>query len=136
MTCKEEDIVIVHDGVRPFVDNDSIDAVITDAQKYGGAISSVPLVEHVVFQGEGRTDLHYIPRESAYRTITPQAYAYKKLMDAFRKSDITGVGKDSPFIGTLMMDLGEKVCLSKGSDKNIKITSPKDLVYFQSSVEQ
>lgn len=129
------DIVIVHDSVRPFVDDASIDAVIADAEIYGCAISAIPLIEHIVFQGKSRTDLHYIPRENAFRTVTPHAYKYSKIKEAFRKSDETGIGKDSPFIGTLMMDLGESVCLSNGSDKNIKITSPKDLIYFQAEHE-
>lgn len=136
LKCDLDDIVIVHDGVRPFVDDTSIENVIADAIEYGCAISAIPLVEHIVFQGASRTDLHYIPRENAFRTVTPQAYKYDKLITAFKKSDETGIGKDSPFIGTMMMDLGESVCLSKGSDKNIKITSPKDLIYFQSGLEQ
>lgn len=131
IACGDDDMVIVHDGVRPLVDDASIDAVIADCRQYGGAISAVPLIEHVVYVGDERTDVHYIPRENAFRTITPQAYLYGRMMHAFRLSEQTGKGAGSAFIGTLMMDLGEKVVLSKGSEKNIKITEPKDLVYFE-----
>ena len=134
LDCAQDDIIVIHDGVRPLVDEASIDAVLEDCRVYGGAISAVPLIEHVVYIGEDRTDLHYIPRENAYRTITPQAYKYGLILKAFKKSEETGIGRNSAFIGTMMLDLGEKVCLSKGNEKNIKITSPKDLVYFQSSV--
>lgn len=127
----DDDIVIIHDGVRPLVDEKSITNVIEDCKKYGGAISSVPLIEHVVYIGDSPTDLHYIPRENAFRTVTPQAYRYGNMLKAFKKADATGIGKNSAFIGTMMMDLGEPVCLSKGSEKNIKITEPKDLVYFK-----
>lgn len=126
------DILIVHDGVRPLVDKESIDNVIKDCQEFGGAISSVPLVEHIVFEGADRTDIRYIPREHAFRTITPQAYRLEKLQHAFDILDSTGKGAGSAFIGTLMMDLGEDVVLSKGSERNIKITDPRDLVYFES----
>ncbi|MCR5519294.1 MAG: 2-C-methyl-D-erythritol 4-phosphate cytidylyltransferase [Bacteroidales bacterium] len=131
LLCDDDDIVIVHDGVRPLVDDNSIDNVIEDCRKFGGAISAVPLIEHVVYVGKERSDVRYIPRENAFRTITPQAYRYSLMMDAFRKSEASGKGASSPFIGTLMMDLGEPVVLSKGSEKNIKITEPKDLVYFK-----
>lgn len=135
ISCADEDIVIVHDGVRPLVDDASIDAVIADCTRYGGAISAVPLIEHVVYVGGDRTDVHYIPRENAFRTITPQAYRYHKMMHAFRVMEDTGKGAGSAFIGTLMMDLGETVVLSKGSEKNIKITEPKDLVYFETMLK-
>lgn len=129
------DMVIIHDGVRPLVDEKSITNVIEDCEQWGGAISAVPLIEHVVYTGKVRTDLHYIPRENAFRTVTPQAYKLGNLLRAFEKSDATGVGKNSAFIGTMMMDLEEPVCLSKGSDKNIKITEPKDLVYFKTMLD-
>ena len=49
--------------------------------------------------------------------------------------DETGIGRDSAFIGTLMLDVGEPVCLSKGSEKNVKITDPKDILYFKTVFE-
>lgn len=133
--AQPEDIFIIHDGVRPMVNAQSIQEVIQDCQAFGGAISATPLVEHVFYTGKDRTDLHYIPRENAYRTITPQAYQYKVLRRAFQRSDETGIGKDAPFVGIMMMDLGEKVCLSKGSENNIKITDPKDILIFKSMFE-
>ena len=129
---EDNDIIVIHDGVRPLVDEKSITNVIEDCRVYGGAISSIPLIEHVFYVGESRTDLHYIPRENAFRTVTPQAYVYSKLRQAFDLSDKTGIGADAAFIGLMMMDLGEKVCLSEGSDQNIKITDPKDIQYFKS----
>ena len=128
----DDDIIIIHDGVRPLVDEVSISNVINDCILFGGAISSVPLIEHVFFVGNERSDLHYIPRENAFRTVTPQAYSSEKMKRAFIESDKSGKGKDSPFIGIMMMDVGEKVVLSIGSEKNIKITDPNDILYFKS----
>ena len=129
--CGEDDILVVHEGVRPLVDTAALDNVINDCKTYGGAISAVPLVEHIAFEGDERTDLRYIPRERAFRTITPQAYKYERVKRAFDILDKTGNGANSSFIGTLMMDIGETVVLSKGSERNIKITDPKDLLYFK-----
>lgn len=135
LTCRDDDIVIVHDGVRPLVDNLSIDTVIEDCKRYGGAISSIPLIEHIVYEGHNRTDLRYIPREKAFRTITPQAYKYAKIVSAYKKAEETGMAKTSSFIGTMMLDVGEKVCLSKGSEDNLKITTPVDLIHFKTMVQ-
>ncbi len=132
LTSAEDDIIVIHDGVRPLVDEKTITNVIIDCRRYGGAISAVPLIEHVFFKGDEETDLHYIPRENAYRTVTPQAYTGAKIRRAFRKSDETGIGANAPFIGIMMVDLGEPVCLSQGSEENVKITDPKDINYFKS----
>ena len=132
LASSEDDIIVIHDGVRPLVDERTITNVIIDCQRYGGAISSVPLIEHVFFKGNEETDLHYIPRENAYRTVTPQAYTGAKIRRAFQKSDETGIGANAPFIGIMMVDLGEPVCLSQGSEENVKITDPKDINYFKS----
>lgn len=133
--CEEDDIIVVHDGVRPLVEDFVISNVIHDCMEFGGAISSLPLIEHVIFQGPERTDLRYIPRENAFRAGSPQAYRCWKMKSAYRKSDETGIGRDSAFIGTLMLDVGEPVCLSKGSEKNVKITDPKDILYFKTVFE-
>ena len=134
LQCHDDDIIVIHDGVRPLVDADSITAVIEDCSQYGCAISSVPLIEHIAYVGKSRTDVHYIPRENAFRTITPQAYRFSVIQDAYRKAREKGL--NSAFIGTLLMDLGEPVCLSKGSEKNIKITNPKDLVFFSTMLDK
>ncbi len=130
LSCEDEDVIVIHDGVRPLVDEASIDAVIRDCKQYGGAISAVPSLEHMVYQGDSRTDIHYIPREKTFKTITPQAYLYSNIIDAFRTMETTGAGRDAAFIGTLMMDIGLPVCLSPGSSTNIKITMPGDLELF------
>lgn len=132
--AQSNDILVIHDGVRPLVDAKSITEVINDCHLYGGAISAVPLAEHILLAGSERSDLKYLPRENAFRAITPQAYTLTKILTAYQKSRETGKGINSAFIGTLMLDVGEKVCLSKGSEQNIKITDPKDLSFFKSII--
>ena len=130
----DDDILVIHDGVRPLVDDSSISAVIEDCREYGAAVSSVPLVEHIVMLGKRRTDVHYIPRENTFRTMTPQAYRFATINRALQKAEGKEVSQKASYIGTLMMDLGEPLCLSKGSDINIKITNPKDLIYFSQMI--
>lgn len=131
ITADKDDIIVIHDGVRPLIDEESIKGVIEDAFRYGGAICALPMKEHIVIRGEKSTDVHYLPRENAFRTVTPQAYQYKVIRNAYTQMETTGIGKDSPFIGTLMMDLGIPVCLSKCQEYNIKLTTPIDLSVFK-----
>lgn len=136
LDCKEDDIVVIHDSVRPLVDEDIISNVIRDTAIYGGAISSVPLSEHVFTPGEEPGMYSYIPKEHAWRAVSPHAYTYRKIISAFKKAEETGIGMNSAFIGTMMVDLGEKVVLSKGSERNIKITDPNDLAFFNLNLHQ
>lgn len=134
LESKDNDIIVLHEGVRPLVDADCINNVINDSKKYGAAISATPLTDHVVQTGLNG-ELAYIPRENTFRTATPQAFRFSSLVNAFAESDKTGIGKESAFIGTMMIDLGKKVALSKGSEKNIKITDPADIWFFSHNLD-
>ena len=135
LTCDDDDIVVIHEGVRPLVDEECISNVIRDSESFGAAISTVPLTDHVVQLKEPGDKISYIPRENTFRTATPQSFVYRTLMSAFEESDRTGIGKNSSFVGTLLIDLGRKIALSKGSEKNIKITDPADIWFFSHNLD-
>ena len=135
LTCDDDDIVVIHEGVRPLVDEECISNVIRDSESFGAAISTVPLTDHVVQLKEPGDKISYIPRENTFRTATPQAFVYRTLMSAFEESDRTGIGKNSSFVGTSLIDLGRKIALSKGSEKNIKITDPADIWFFSHNLD-
>lgn len=73
-----DDIAIIHDGVRPMLDSDVITDVIRVCQKYGNAVTSLPYNEQifVVNQDDESTTDKFIPRETLRRVSTPQAYRY------------------------------------------------------------
>ncbi|WP_282437564.1 IspD/TarI family cytidylyltransferase [Bifidobacterium dentium] len=71
-----EDIVIIHDGIRPLIDADVLTDVIQVCERYGNAVTSLPYNEQifVINQDDPSTTVQYVPREQLRRVSTPQAY--------------------------------------------------------------
>jgi len=130
--CSNQDIIVIHDGIRPIVENYVLDDVIEVCGKYGNAVSSMPYNEQIFKTSDGITTSSYIKREEVRRVSTPQAYRYEKLLWAYTKAKEENIGfHNSSYTNTLMTDLGETLYLSKGSDKNIKITTQDDIYTFK-----
>jgi len=130
--CKNDDIVIVHDGVRPIVDRGVLSDVIVTCKKYGNAASSLPYNEQIFKAFDDISTCEYIPRETLRRVVTPQAYQFGKLLWAYKKAFREGIGiSGSSYTNTMMVDLGEKIYFAAGSDKNIKLTTKDDIETFK-----
>lgn len=132
--CSEDDIIIIHDGVRPLVDESVLSDVIVKARKYGNAVTSMPYNEQifVVDKENENTTTKYIPRETLRRVSTPQAYKFGKLDWAYHEAYKRQVGiYGSSYTNTMMVELGEKLYFAAGSDKNIKLTTKDDFELFK-----
>jgi 2-C-methyl-D-erythritol 4-phosphate cytidylyltransferase len=123
-----DDIVLVHDAVRPFVTGQIIHEVVLAAQKYGAAIAGLPAVDtvkQVERTAEGALITATVPRERVVMAQTPQGFRYDVLKKAFDEAAADG------FIGTdeasLVERSGHDVAVVMGSPRNIKITTPADL---------
>jgi 2-C-methyl-D-erythritol 4-phosphate cytidylyltransferase len=123
-----DDVILVHDAVRPFVSPQMIHDVIEAAKKYGAAIVGVPAVDtikQVERTPEGALIKATIPREKIVMAQTPQGFRYAVLRKAFEEAAADG------FIGTdeasLVERSGHPVAVVMGSPQNIKITTPVDL---------
>ncbi len=128
LRAAEDDIVLVHDAVRPFVTFETIAAVIAAVKKHGAAIAGVPAVDtikQVERTADGAVITATIPREMIVQAQTPQGFRFAVLKRAFE--DATAEG----FLGTdeasLLERLGQPVHVVMGSANNIKITTPADL---------
>ena len=132
------DIIIIHDGIRPLVDDTVLTDVIIKAKQYGNAVTSLPYNEQifVVNQEDETTTKMYIPRETLRRVSTPQAYKFKLLDDAYHEAFEREIGiYGSSYTNTMMVELGETLHFAAGSDKNIKLTTKDDLEMFKSYVK-
>jgi 2-C-methyl-D-erythritol 4-phosphate cytidylyltransferase len=136
----EDDIVLVHDAVRPFVTEQIIREVIQAAQKYGAAIAGLPAVDtikQVERTAEGALIKATIPRAGIVMAQTPQGFRYGVIKKAFEEALADG------FIGTdessLVERSGDDVAVVMGSPRNIKITAPADMelaeFYLKSGAE-
>ena len=124
----DDDIVLVHDAVRPFVDAEIIANVIAAAEKYGAAIAGVPAVDtvkQVERTSDGAIVSATVPRERVVLAQTPQGFRFGLLKRAFDEAAADGfVGTDE---ASLVERAGGQVAVVMGSPRNIKITTPADL---------
>jgi 2-C-methyl-D-erythritol 4-phosphate cytidylyltransferase len=123
-----DEIVLVHDAVRPFVTPEIIKEVIEAAQKYGAAIAGLPAVDtvkQVERTADGALVKATIPRASIVMAQTPQGFRYSVIKKAFDEASADG------FLGTdeasLVERSGHEVAVVMGSPRNIKITAPADM---------
>ena len=128
VSAADDDIVIVHDAVRPFVTEEIIHDVIRAAQKYGAAIAGLPAVDtvkQVERTAEGALVTATFPRERVVMAQTPQGFRYDVLKKAFDEAAADGfVGTDE---ASLVERSGHAVAVVMGSARNIKITAPADM---------
>ena len=128
ISAASDDIILVHDAVRPFVTPEIIHDVIHAAQKYGAAIAGMPAVDtvkQVERTADGAVITSTIPRERVVMAQTPQGFRYDVLKKAFDEATADG------FLGTDEASLVERsrheVAVVMGSPRNIKITTPADM---------
>lgn len=130
--CDDDDIVVIHDGIRPLVDELVLSDVIVKAKEYGNAVTSMPYNEQIFVKKTEETTTQYIDRNTLRRVSTPQAYQFGKLSWAYDKAVAEDIGMtDSSYTNTMMVDLGETLHFAAGSDKNIKLTTTGDLQMFK-----
>jgi len=120
------EIIIIHDGVRPFVTKEMIEDSIRAAVRFGAAIIAMPVKDTIKMAHTDGTVLKTLDRETLYQTQTPQAFQAALIREAYSKA------MENNFVGTddasLVERLGKKVHILPGSYTNIKITTPEDLM--------
>jgi 2-C-methyl-D-erythritol 4-phosphate cytidylyltransferase len=130
--CQDKDIIIIHDGIRPMIDEAVLSDVIVKCKQYGNGVTSLPYNEQIFLKKDEISTQKYIPRDSLRRVQTPQAYTFGKLVWAYEKAFKENIGiHGSAYTNTMMVDLGETLYFAEGSDKNIKITTADDFELFK-----
>lgn len=125
-----EDIILVHDAIRPMVSQEIISDCIVQCKRHGSAIVVTPCNTVVLRRGEGETSQKVVPRDQLAVTQTPQAFPIRRLADAHRRALEQGI-TNSIASCTLMIELGEPVHFSIGAETNIKLTTTDDLKIFK-----
>ncbi len=135
--ASDEDIIIIHDGTRPLVDDAVLTDVIVKAQKYGNAVSSLPYNEQIFIIDDEISTVEYIPRETLRRVSTPQAYRFDKIDWGYHEAFEKEIGiYGSHYANTMMVALGERLYFAAGSNKNIKLTTKEDLELFKAYIKE
>ena len=131
---KGNDIIVIHDGVRPMVDIEVLTDVLLTAQRYGNGVTSTPYNEQIflVDDNDATTTHQYIPRETIRRVATPQAYRFDLLDQKYHEAFEKKIGiYGSAYTNTMMVELGVTLHFAAGSDKNIKLTTTDNLEMFK-----
>jgi len=121
------DIIIVHDGARPFLTASLLHDVVAKARESGGAIAAVPVKDTIKQATEAGTVLKTIPRDRVWAAQTPQAFHYDLLFAAHESAEEAG------FAATDDAELVERtgsvaIAIVEGSYENLKVTTPEDML--------
>lgn len=134
--CSAEDIVVIHDGIRPMVDQEILNSCINTCEKYGNGITTLSVYEQIFKAYNEESTKEYIPRDTLRILQTPQAYHYEEIRKAYDEGFEEKKGiHSSSYANTLMTDLGKTLFFSKGSTKNIKITTKDDIEIFKAMLQ-
>lgn len=125
-----EDIVLIHDAIRPMISAEIISDCISKTMQYGNAITVIPCAEAMLQTENGVVSDKSYPRNQLKRTQTPQGFHLGPICELHRKALEAGI-TNSVASCTLMIEMGETVYFSAGSEKNIKLTTVEDIDIFK-----
>ncbi|RDZ08615.1 2-C-methyl-D-erythritol 4-phosphate cytidylyltransferase [Priestia megaterium] len=127
-SLKQAQMVLIHDGARPFVQQNTIHELVEKAASDKAAVLAVP-VKDTIKRVEHGTVIETVERSSLWAIQTPQAFLFDVVMDAHEKA------KTNEYLGTddasLVEKAGQKVSIVEGNYDNIKLTTPEDLLYAE-----
>lgn len=123
-------VVLIHDGNRPMVSQDVITDNLVKQKQFGSAVTVIPTTEVVFVSENGIQSNEALKREELWRTQTPHSYKFDELWKTHRKAIDDGVVNMAASC-SLMQKYGFTTYFSKGSEKNIKITTIEDIEIFK-----
>ena len=128
----QADVVAVHDGARPLVDPQSIQAALQSAYENGAAVLAVP-VKDTIKEGQNGSVVRTLERAKLWAAQTPQCYRREILQEALAKY---GAAQDATDESQLVEKLGVRVQLIPSSYTNFKMTTPEDLLFAEALVNE
>lgn len=140
------ELVLIHDGVRPFVEKELIENLLTAAEHFGAATAAVPVKDTIKVVDEDDFVVNTPSRKSLWATQTPQVFRYEIIKEAHQKGkntedigssatvertalSVTALATSATDDAVLVERLGYKVKIVRGNYQNIKITTPDDLKF-------
>lgn len=123
-------IVMIHEAVRPLVSDEVISDSICVCKDYGSAVASLPCLDAMFVPNGSNTSCEQVPRDKLLRAQNPHTFPLSKLLWAHEEALKWGI-TNSVATSTLMVEMGETLHLSKGSEKNFKITTYEDIEIFK-----
>lgn len=131
---EETDLVLIHDGVRPFINNRIVTAAVREAMRSGAAVVSVPVTSTIKRVTQGLAVDSTLARDRLWEIQTPQVFKRQLIKKAYRKAQLGGVQASDD--SSLVEKMGHRVKIVAGSYDNIKITTPRDLAVAEAILKK
>lgn len=125
-----DDIVLIHDAIRPMVSQDIITDNIRVCREQGNAITVVPCTAAMLKTYDSISTTEQVPRDNLKITQTPQAFFINDIVEAHKEALSKGI-TNSVASCTMYIELGRKLFMSQGSEKNLKLTTTEDIEIFK-----
>ena len=125
----KDDIVLIHDAIRPMVSADIISDSIRVCREYGNAITAVPCTSAMLKTADMVSSTEQVQRKNLKCSQTPQTFFLQDILDAHKEALDKGI-TNSVASCTMYIELGRQIYLSAGSEKNLKITTTEDIEIF------
>lgn len=126
----KNDIVLIHDAIRPMIEADVITDNIRVCRKFGNAITVIPCTAAMLKTSDNIMSDEQVPRDNLKITQTPQAFFINDILSAHKEALSKGI-TNSVASCTMYIELGKRLYMSKGSGKNIKLTTTEDIEIFK-----
>lgn len=126
----DDDIVLIHDAIRPMLSADIITDNIKVCKECGNAITVVPCTAAMLKTYDALSSEEQVPRDNLKITQTPQTFFIKDIVSAHKEALEKGI-TNSVASCTMYIELGRKLYLAKGSEKNLKLTTAEDIEIFK-----
>lgn len=123
----DEDLILIHDSVRPLLSQDIISNNIATCKAYGFAITGIQCREAILQSEDGFTSSASIPRDTLIRTQTPQTFSLKDIISIHEEAKSKGITNSVASCSLIAEIGGREMHIVPGSEKNIKITTTEDL---------
>lgn len=127
---EKDDIVLIHDAIRPMVSADIISDNIRVCREMGNAITVVPCTAAMLKTYDSISTTEQVPRDYLKITQTPQAFFVQDIVRAHKEALEKGI-TNSVASCTMYIELGKKLYMSLGSEKNLKLTTAEDIEIFK-----
>ncbi len=134
--ASEDDVIVIHDGVRPLIQESILSENVRVASKYGNAMTVRPVIESVVITDKDEVGFDdFKKRDDTYSLTAPQSFQLGVLMRAYK--EIEGIDTPMPLLDSALVFtyLGNKIHIIKENNNNIKVTTPEDYYILKAMLE-
>lgn len=128
-----DDILLIHDSVRPCITEEMLIDSIEKAQQFGASMASAPCFDTMYISTDGHQIEDIFPRNKLFKGQTPISIQANLAVQSYDEAFNKGLQTDSPTV--LLLQLGHRVIFSKSSQLNMKITIPEDIQLFSNLME-